>query len=188
MKNTVDKIVEANKILQHFWSNADGWAPANAASLMSKSRLDRQVSLSKTLYIWVERDALSEGELILAWANLGALVEGTLKLFFSVHLNDYLKSGRIKKDKKGMPKFPDVIWLEDLKVLMDKEADFKREWFDFVDDVQQYRNGIHAYKDKKLGNQQILFELIGKYYLFIKEVHLRLPYPDGFYFPLLDRP
>jgi hypothetical protein len=48
---------------------------------IERSRLDWQVSLSSSLRNWV-RDpltALSDGDLILAWTNLGALIEGTLK-------------------------------------------------------------------------------------------------------------
>ncbi|WP_027182925.1 hypothetical protein [Desulfovibrio inopinatus] len=183
-KKTIDNIIHANVMLQKFWSNANGWAPSNAASLMSKSRLDRQVSLSKALHIWLERESLSEGELILAWANLGALVEGTLKLFFSVYLNDYLQSGRIETDKNGFPKLPDIVSLEYLKVLMDKETRFEKHWSNFVGDVQKYRNAIHAYKDRELGDQGAFYSFVQKYYSFIKEVHSRLPYPDGYDFIL----
>lgn len=116
----------------------------------------------------------------MAWANLGALVEGTLKLFCSVYLKDYLKSDRIKTDKKGKAKLPDIICLEELKVIMAKEAGFGLEWFNFVGDVQKYRNAIHAYQDRDLGGQQVFLGLIEKYYCFIKEVNLSLPYPDGF--------
>ena len=45
----IDKIVEANTRLFNFWSRSHGWAPNYAADLMSASRLDRQVSLSKAL-------------------------------------------------------------------------------------------------------------------------------------------
>ncbi|WP_272480015.1 hypothetical protein [Aquibacillus koreensis] len=43
-----------------------------------------------------------DGDLILAWANLGTLVEGTIKLFLSVYLNDYLDDSTNYKNKKGV--------------------------------------------------------------------------------------
>jgi len=41
------EIVQVNILLDKFWSNSHGWAPS--ADLISKSRLDNQVSLSYTL-------------------------------------------------------------------------------------------------------------------------------------------
>jgi hypothetical protein len=38
-----------NRDLARFWSAAHGWAPPEAAGLLSKSRLDWQVSLSASL-------------------------------------------------------------------------------------------------------------------------------------------
>jgi hypothetical protein len=87
----VDRIVTLNDRLRHFWMKADGWAPIEASRLLSKSRLDRQVSLSRCLKIWfAEPNPDNEsGQLILAWVNLGSLVEGTMKLFLSVYYMDY---------------------------------------------------------------------------------------------------
>src|SRR3972149_6149566 len=128
----VNKIIEANLWLADFWSHSHGWAPNSAADLMSASRLDRQVSLSRTLKLWIRDKGhkLTDGELILAWANLGTLVEGTLKLFCSIHYESYRKDVRAIKDKKsGEIKDPDIIFLEDLKVICYKSAGFEKEWY-----------------------------------------------------------
>ncbi|MCT2537258.1 hypothetical protein NC661_14625 [Aquibacillus koreensis] len=42
----VDKIIELNKDVKDFWSEALGCAPIEASNLLSKSRLDWLVSLS----------------------------------------------------------------------------------------------------------------------------------------------
>src|SRR5277367_5623413 len=89
MKEVVLKIVRLNKGLAVFWGNSEGWASIDAANLLSRSRLDWQVSLSESLRYWIGEDKLSDGDLILAWANLGSLVEGTMKLFLSVFYDDY---------------------------------------------------------------------------------------------------
>lgn len=57
-----------------FWKSADGWASVEAAGLLNKSMLEWQASLADSLARWLE--ATTDGDLILAWANLGALVEG----------------------------------------------------------------------------------------------------------------
>jgi hypothetical protein len=74
MKKTISEIININKQISAFWSDANGWAPPEAAELLSRSRLDLQVSLSETLELWIECKN-HPGKLRLAWANLGALVE-----------------------------------------------------------------------------------------------------------------
>src|SRR5579859_1182306 len=91
IKEVVQRIVNLNKGLADFWGNANGWAPTDSANLLSRSRLDWQVSLSESLGHWTGRKKISDGDLILAWANLGSLVEGTMKLFLSVYYEDYKK-------------------------------------------------------------------------------------------------
>jgi hypothetical protein len=71
----VSRIIKLNAGLQKFWSNSHGWAPIEAVGLLSKSRLDWQVSLSETLSLslslslslWIQEPPkpLTAGELIL---------------------------------------------------------------------------------------------------------------------------
>jgi hypothetical protein len=112
-----------NRKLARFWRAAHGWAPIEAAGLLSKARLDWQVSLSSSLRNWL-RDApaaLSDGDLILAWTNLGALIEGTLKLFLSVYYRDLqadvenLKAAGAFDHKARASKSPDGLTLEPLR-------------------------------------------------------------------------
>ena len=176
----IDKIVEANTRLANFWSRSHGWAPKYAAELMSASRLDRQVSLSETLKLWVknEDNPLSDGELILAWSNLGSLIEGTLKLFCSVYYEDYCKDIRALKDKDGEIIDPDVLTLEPLKVILYKSAEFEKEWFDLIDLIQHRRNAIHSYQDKDIGDTAEFYKCLEKYLRFIDKIDSRFPCPD----------
>src|SRR5690349_21648116 len=70
---TVAHIETLNLNIARFWKEAHGWAPLEAAGLLDKSRLDWQVSLSSSLRLWLREplDLISDGELILAWTNLG---------------------------------------------------------------------------------------------------------------------
>ena len=48
---------------------------------------------------------MTDGELILAWTNLGALVECWLRFFYCVYYEDYMKNPKL--GKKGKPLEPD---------------------------------------------------------------------------------
>jgi hypothetical protein len=86
IEEVIDRIVSLNRGIAKFWSKSDGWAPVAAAGLLGKSRLDWQASLSGSLRLWIHEpaNALTKAELILAWANLGSLIEGTIKTLLSV--------------------------------------------------------------------------------------------------------
>src|SRR5689334_20598189 len=88
-EEVVNRIIQLNKGMYEFWNTAKGWAPIEAAELLSKSRLDWQISLTEYLNNWLnkEHDETDYASLILAWANIGSLVEGTIKLALSVFYN-----------------------------------------------------------------------------------------------------
>lgn len=90
--------------------------------MLGSVRLDWHTDLSKCLRLWITGDPLktSGGYLILAWANLGSLIEGTLKLFLSVYLDQYradlegaLAAGSLTKS--GTPRSPEILSLQQLK-------------------------------------------------------------------------
>jgi len=117
IKDVLDAIIFKNDGIRRFWSNALGWAPVEAAGLLSKSRLDWQVSLSHTLGIWLTPNADgagpdADGRLILGWANLGSLVEGSLKRFLSVYYDDYKADIAAIHDRAGAVKDPDGLTLQ----------------------------------------------------------------------------
>ena len=88
----IDQIIDLNERIRSFWhEQAGGWAPTKAANLLENSRLDRLVALSHNLRLWTQprSEAEDEGRLILAWANLGILVEGTMTWFLCVWEDAY---------------------------------------------------------------------------------------------------
>lgn len=190
LKDVVGRIIKLNAGLYRFWSKSEGWAPIEAAGLLSKSRLDWQVSLSETLRIWTKKTKpLTPGELILAWANLGSLVEGTLKTFLSVWYNDYkadvdnLKQANVYDKKKGQIREPDGLTLEPLKQYFNQKKLLGKESLALVELVQLRRNAIHAFKDKKIGNTAEFRKALKSYLDMLREVNLGLPYPDDIYIP-----
>ena len=185
LETAIERIIKLNTGLGAFWSNASGWAPDGAAALMSKSRLDRQISLSECLNIWFFDKTVKheDGALILAWTNLGSLIEGTLKLFLAVYYEDYQKDMEAFKDKKGNIVDPDVLVLEKLRVFFNKKKLWSDEWNKFVLNVQRYRNAIHSFKDREIGTFEKFEESVRTYLLLIREINSRLPYPDDVYEP-----
>ncbi|MGR3513549.1 MAG: hypothetical protein ACU0GG_12375 [Paracoccaceae bacterium] len=180
----VEKITSLNAKLSAFWTSAHGWAPEDAAILLSRSRLDWQVSLSKTLHLWIDLDSMTDGELILAWANLGALLEGSLKLFFSIYYSDFqkdteaLKAANAYNHKKKTHKEPDGLTLDILRKYVVNKDLFAEAHREMIQLVQSRRNSIHAYKDRELGNAAEFRDSVRSYMEFLTEVDLCVPYPD----------
>jgi hypothetical protein len=190
INDIVGRIIKLNAGLYKFWSKSHGWAPIEAAGLLSKSRLDWQVSLSETLGIWTSRKKpLTPGELILAWTNLGSLVEGTLKTFLSVWYKDYaadvdhLKLAKVYNHKKDQILEPEGLTLELLKRYFNHKELLSKPCLALVELVQQRRNAVHAFKDKKIGNTAEFHTALASYLDMLREVNLRLPYPDDIYAP-----
>lgn len=190
----VDAITKTNRELQQFWSSAHGWAPQEAAELLSVSRLDWQASLSESLSLWAHLDDTRHGDLILAWTNLGALIEGSLKLFLSVYLHTYkshIKSGKKSEEviegkkffaqftnKQGSVQAPDIIELEKLIQFFAKQEIVNTKQIDFLKTVQQKRNAIHAYKNRDIGHFSDFHFSLNEYWDLLSELKYRLPYPD----------
>jgi hypothetical protein len=86
-------IAEISTRAAAFWKSAHGWAPMEAADLLSEARLDWLASFSRTLRVRVDEVTATPDEpaaLIVGWAHLRTLVEGHLKLYLTVFLTDYL--------------------------------------------------------------------------------------------------
>lgn len=176
--NIIKKVVSANQKIAEFWIQSKGWAPENVFEMISECRLDWQVQLSESLELWfVNQD--SDAHLILAWANLGALIEGTLKLYLAVYRNDYIKDID-KVTRKGIAIEPDGLALENLKQFFHKKKVLDKNWFMYIESVQQKRNSVHAFKNRDLGSFTDFELAVEKYYLFLKFINNQLPYPDEY--------
>jgi hypothetical protein len=175
-------IIRINEHIYDFWSNG-GWADEGASDKLSISRLDWQISLSKALHIWlnVPQQDENDGRLILAWANLGALVEGTMKWFLCVYYDDYLNNP-IRNKVKIIE--PDFLMFEKIKkyflknVWTPKEAD---RWKPYLDLVQGRRNAIHAYRNRDIGDFSEFQDAVIKYRSFLLYVEGSVPYPNEQY-------
>jgi hypothetical protein len=159
---------------------------------MSKSRLDRQASLSRSLRHWLidTPDSLEDGDLILGWANLGSLIEGTIKLFLAVYYQDYkndldnLKQTQAWHVKKEKLLDPDVLRLDVLIDYVEKAKLFPADELALCKFVQDRRNAIHAFKDRPIGSGSELHAAMRSYLGMLRSTNSRLPYPDNPYRPV----
>lgn len=189
VKGAINAIQNRAKEISDFWKNAHGWAPKEAAELLSKAKLDSFASLANCLKFSVltpVKPGQESGRLIIAWAHLGSLLECTLQLFLGVHLRDYLKDDNriFDKRKPKRPKLllPHELTLENLRVFFNKSIwndEDKKAWNSWISDVQQHRNAIHALKPRPLGTWKDLQLAVKQYYAFLEDINGRLPYPYG---------
>jgi hypothetical protein len=186
----VHKIESLTTQMMKYWKDAHGWAPTVAADLLAKSMLDLQASLSASLRHWLGE--LSGGDLILAWTNLGAMIEGQMKLFLSVYYSDYLNDNNaIKKTRKTGDQFlsevvpPDGAKFEDIRIFFrDHVWRSDENWDKWVYTVQQRRNNIHAFKYRNdLGTSAEYFESLFVFLQFLRMINDRLPYHDESFRP-----
>lgn len=167
--------------MRQFWTKSEGWAPIEAAQLLSKSRLDWQISLTKSLKIWLIEPPSEEkdGRLIMAWSNLGSLVEGTMKLFLSVWYTSYKNDVDAIK-KKGDLIDPDSLQLEQMRQYFRKSIWRKGDddWDAWILKIQQRRNAVHAFKNRDIGTFDEFYGDLERYLKFLHYINNRLPYPD----------
>ena len=160
-----------------FWENVAGWAPESATSLLNKSMLNWQSSLADSLTLWTGE--LTDGELILVWTNIGAIVEGQLKLLLSVYHTDYAYD-ELSVNWDGDFISQDGLALDKLREFFKRRIWEQNDpWNDWVWLVQQRRNAIHAFKSRNIGTAEELHRSLTTLLLFTRDINARLPYPDS---------
>jgi len=195
---TIARIIKLTEELTVFWNNVSGWAPIEAAELLTKSRLDWQVSLAKQLTLFQE-ESNESGKLILGWTTLGSLTEGAMKLYLSVYYETYQSKSLLDEfkpviDKKGNVISPDELMLDKLRLFFSKKVlpvDAKEQWeksdeinwLNWILKIQQRRNAIHAFKSRDLGDFREFHLELSNYLIFLRKINNGLPYPDDQFKP-----
>ena len=187
----IDRVEALNTGLASFWGQNQGWAPVAAAGLLSKSRLDWQASLSGSRRLWMRDvpNALTQGDLILVWANLGSLLEGTLKTLLSVYYETYrtdlehLEKAGAFDHKKEKPKDPGGLTLEPLRQYCKSLNLLGTDGDALIELAQRRRNAIHAFIDRPIGDGVEFQQAVRDYLAMLRRVNERLPYPDEICMP-----
>ena len=150
--------------------------------------LDWMSSLTDALQIWIDKGcSMTDGELILARTNLGALVESWLKLFYCVFYEDYLRNP-LKKDNKMVA--PETMSFENLKTFSVGKLwnDQNEPEYLWVDKVQHQRNAIHSFKWREIGTTVEFLDDISVFCGFVENILNHFPpiedyietYPAGY--------
>ena len=107
-----------------------------------------------------------------------------MKLFLSVHYQIYEADDAATFDK-GKLQEPDRLKFETLRVFFRKKI-WGDEFNPWVNQVQNNRNTIHAFKDKDIGSYADLLSNVRRYLFMLRYINYRLPYPDSEYLPHED--
>lgn len=177
-----DLIIEVSAKWAAFWPTSHGWAPSIAADLMKQELMDRQLEMARALKNWPKRllEEDSQGELVLAWTNLGSVIEGALKVYMCVFYSDWLNDADvpIKKGKRKTPDgskigatFNEIIYFVDDKNL------FKEDEIEFIKFVQRQRNLIHPLKMGIVKGRKQFEEAVIHTAALHHDIDLRLPDP-----------
>lgn len=186
-KYEILKIKTSNSAL--VWKEVRGIVDSEVADKMDKAMLEWMVELTNCLSIWIDKgENMSDGEIILARVNLGALVESWIKFFYCVFYLDYLKNP--KTTKKGTSIEPNEMSFEDLKQysvgkLWKDKRDKEYIW---VEKIQNMRNAIHIFNYKDIGDSKEFMNDIKMYYDFVDNILSHFPpvedylefYPAGY--------
>lgn len=175
---SLEQIRSKTKATIQSWSETCGLAPEGVTDKFDAAMLNWMNDLTDSLDIWIAKSLdMTDGELILAWTNLGALVECWLRFFYCAYYEDYMKSPKL--GKKGKPLEPDdkamtfdYLIQYSKGILWDSLQDPLYLW---VCQIQHYRNAIHAFSYREIGHPSDFILNIGQYLLFVDEVIDRLP-------------
>lgn len=181
IEEVCERIVRLTTDMMTFWKAATGWAPEEEAGLLSRSMLEWQTSLAASLRHWIH--ATTDGDLILAWTNLGALIEGMLRLFLCVYYEDYQNDAR-PMIKYGKMQQPDEASLDLLRQFFDRSVwTAGSDWNSYVEAVQLRRNAIHAFCPREIGTFHEWRNALRVHLAFVRDLNGRLPYPDEGFTP-----
>lgn len=191
----IDKIIRLTDITISEWKDPWGYAPSSAAEKISASKTDWVSSLTHTLKDWADKandiDIMSIGKIILAYANLGALVEAWMMFLLAVYDCDYSRNKHKRKNGKTInikdmslsdltEYYAEMVWQTNIARIEESEYSKEQrkeyiELLEWIKKIEQYRNAIHCFKDRKIGTQEELARDINKYYEFLLKIIDRLP-------------
>lgn len=177
-----DRIIEVSAKWAAFWPTSHGWAPSIAADLMKQELMDRQLEMARALKNWPKRliEKESQGDLVLAWTNLGSVIEGALKVYMCVFYSDWLNDVDVPI-KNGNKKTPDggrlgAVFEEIIQFINKKEL-FKKDEIKFIKLVQRQRNLIHPLKMGTVAGREAFEDAVIHTAALHHDIELRLPAP-----------
>ena len=171
------------------WKQSRGIATDDVADKMDAAMLDWMVELTDCLGIWIEKGLqMTDGELILADTNIGALVESWLKFFYCVHYRDYVRERQNGAGRQPMRE-PEKLQFVELQQFSEGRLwDAGSSWNQWVDKIRNRRNGVHSFLFRDIGTAQDFITDVDELLNFVRLIHDRLPpiedsiteFPEGY--------
>lgn len=188
--SSFDSLVIKTNNIMFLWKKTRGFAPTKTADKLDNAMLELHCEMTRTLKIWIDKGlSMTNGELVLARANIGAVVESWLKFFYCIYYHDYIESYKEKGNdyniisKKGKMTQPEKLSFEELKKFsIGKLWEDKSDTLKWIEKVQHQRNSIHYFYPKNIGTQQEFLIDVEKLYKFVCDIEDRLPPIEDFYF------
>ncbi|MCW2366600.1 hypothetical protein M2341_002047 [Sphingobium sp. B7D2B] len=165
-----------------FWIKVDGWAPAEAAAALAEANLRRVASLAHSTQQWIRDEPLSDGDLVLAWTNLGAVLEGALRLFLTVFLADYLKDKKMLESRAFNKKYqvltlPSNLTFDNMLDAYEKSELLPNNQLALCRRLQHNRNAIHAFKLRDVETDEAFQVALRELAALMRSLDGRMPRP-----------
>ena len=181
---TISEIEKTHaEIERQFGQGSNMWICNGLLKRDPSARFDRLVSLSGTLRYWAKWP-MTEGELVLAWVNLGVLLEGTLKGFLTIYQHDFVRDVdrhlsvnalHKKGSKAGFLKHPGELKPEDLINYFSAQELLTKDEIKAARKIRDNRNVVHVLLDKHLGEQAEFVKSVEEYRSIQLKLYHQLP-------------
>ncbi len=186
--SSFDSLVIKTNNIMFLWKKTRGFAPTKTADKLDNAMLELHCEMTRTLKIWIDKGlSMTNGELVLARANIGAVVESWLKFFYCVYYEDYLHTYNSDDpdskviSKKGEMIQPDVLSFDRLKNFsVNKLWPKKSSKYKWVEKIQQRRNAIHYFSPRNIGTPQEFLDDVETLLVFVNDIENQLPPIEDF--------
>lgn len=146
--------------------------------MMTADLMARQASIAKSLRRWPNRlrNCSDEGELALAWVNLGTIAEGALKVYYGVFYTHWMDDDHVPQ-KNGKTLLPSDTFFDKMIIFSEKRALFDADTIAFLRRLRDQRNLIHPLKKGEIKGFDEFLDSLRITASFLENIENRLPYP-----------
>ncbi len=173
----INDIRKRSKNILNFWKKPHNWIPEQCREEVLLPNIQWYLQLTECLEIWSnkEGEATTE-ELCLAYAILGELIEGWLRLYYCIYFAHYMA---LEDSGKNKIKKQEEMTFEELEDFARGKVWQKGDGYDFfVTQIKSKRKCVSEDNKDRIGVlDDFLFDL-DLYEEFIENIDIRLPYPD----------
>ncbi len=177
MREQIAELVGMTEDIVSFWSRdviIMDWATDEVADELSKISFTKVIAIVHSLDLFIEKDLLTDGELLLAWTQLGSIAEWYLKFFLCISTADYLKNPKYWPNKIDIIN-PHELKFEYAKQVFRAEGILDKELINTIEVIQYNRNAIHLTSSREVAGEDEYRSAIHGFIKIVKEIYIRLP-------------